>query len=176
MKKRFLAFIAALFVAGSASVFAVGLGVQTGCNLGSWNPGFAITFAPDQTWHFAGMFHIWSGNSEYYTTDSNGNVVKKSNGQFDFDLTADKWLYNSNIIGPLNWYIGIGGYVDFGFGNYTWFSGGVRVPIGLNAFFAGNVLEPYLEIAPSLGLGFHNGGLSFPDWGFPVNLGIRIWF
>ncbi len=97
-----------------------------------------------------------------------------SSHYFRVGATADWWALNDTIVGPLKWFVGGGLYGSFIGGDYFGGALGVRLPIGLNAFFAKDVIEPYVQIAPSFGMEIYDG-FRF-DWFIPINLGIRFWF
>jgi len=124
---------------------------------------------------------------------------------FGLGITGDYYLYDKKISGPLNWYLGLGGYFTFySFGksykytggsvdySYTWMYGGVRVPIGLSIQPI-PLLEIFIDVAPSIGIGIYSGynssykigsqsynhkedGSVGLGWGAPLELGIRLWF
>ena len=88
--KKLLSVLAVLFVLGTTNVFAFGIGVQGGANLGAGSGSAAVTFKLDSApWIFAadGAFY-----SEYVA----------------LGVTADMWLANKSIAGPLNYFYGWG--------------------------------------------------------------------
>lgn len=143
---------------GSTSLFSFGIGIQGGADIGESSVGgLAITFKLDtQPWVFAANAQI-------------------SSNLFGIGLSADNWLINDTIVGPLKWFIGWGLYGnvlittnDVGFG------AGARLPVGLNMNLVDGFIEPYLQIAPSIGFSaYKNFGFN---WFIPINLGIRFWF
>lgn len=157
MNKKILIVAAAMMVACVAGVFAFGIGIQGGYNLGV--PGnVAITFKLDSVpLIFAGNFYI-------------GDHL------FALGLTGDYWILNDNIVGPLNWFIGAGAGVTIAIPDEgdmgLWAS--ARVPIGLNMFLAKDFVEPYIQIVPALALHFSP---SFNvDFDLDANIGLRLWF
>jgi hypothetical protein len=127
---------------------------------------------------------------------------------FGFGVTGDKYIIDQTLteIGgsmPFGWYLGIGGYFDFATWTWRdayWYNGqrkdysytnagfGARLPIGINLQIPiSNIkLEPFLEAAPSLGLGLRFYDDSpywkdrekspiYLDWGIPAALGVRLW-
>jgi len=156
--KKLLSVLAVLFVLGTTNVFAFGIGVQGGANLGAGGGSAAVTFKLDSApWIFAadGAFY-----SEYVA----------------LGVTADMWLENKSIAGPLNYFYGWGvnGSVGLG-GDSAHINAGVRVLGGLNLFVLDNFLELYAQVAwqPNITI--------LPEFGFdfiyfPVSAGIRFWF
>ena len=104
-------------------------------------------------------------------------------------MTADWWLINNKIAGPLYWYLGVGPYLGMRWYNTNYwgsmygnppsfgFNVGVRVPIGLHVF-PEKWFECFLEFAPSAGVGFwaFDGTAVYPDWHLQGSLGVRFWF
>lgn len=88
-----------------------------------------------------------------------------------FALMADWWLYQTNLVGFINLYIGPGLYTAF---NGDYFTFGGRIPIGLNAYPL-DPLEIFLEIAPSLTI-FGSSGIEIPNFGLQAGFGFRFWF
>lgn len=92
-------------------------------------------------------------------------------GDASFALMADWWLSQGNLFSFINYYIGPGVYVAIAQDTAT---GGIRVPIGLNAFPM-KPLEIFIEFAPAVGL-FAPSGVSIPAWGLQAGFGFRFWF
>ena len=156
MKKAIM--IAALVVIGTASIFAFGIGVQGGYSLGPGMGGAAITFKLDKLpWVFA----------------ADGYLV---NNNLAFGLTADMWLANKTLAGPLNYYYGWGlaGNIGIG-GEHLTFGLYARALAGLNAYFLNNFLEVYLQLAWQPGIQISNSGVTALLVHFPVAAGIRFW-
>lgn len=105
------------------------------------------------------------------------------------DVTADWWIVNNQITGPLYWYFGLGPYLSmrwYDTGHYNGyyanppafgFTGGLRVPFGLHVFPT-KWFECFFEIAPCGGVGFfaYDGTAVYPDWHIQGSLGVRFWF
>jgi len=92
-------------------------------------------------------------------------------------VQGDVYLMGSNLLPFMGWYLGVGGYGSFYLGDDAVIGLGVRLPIGLTFQFI-NLLELFIDVAPSLGISFWtygDGGSSFPNWGYPIEIGIRIW-
>lgn len=157
MNKKILFAAAVMMVACVAGVFAFGIGIQGGYNLGV--PGnVAVTFKLDSVpLIFAGNFYI-------------------GDNLFAVGLTGDYWILNDNIVGPLNWFVGagLGATIAIPDDGDLGFWAAARVPVGLNMFLANDVIEPYIQIVPMLALHFMP---SFsPDFDLDANIGIRFWF
>ena len=157
--KKLLAVLAVLFVMGTTSVFALGIGAQGGARVGRDTVGNgALTFKlDDKPFVFAvdGSFR-----SNY----------------IGVGLTADMWLANPSISGPFGYYYGWGlaGSVGIG-GDYLGFDIGARLLGGLNCKLLDGFIELYLQAAwqPTLAI---LPGIGFDLFSFPVNGGIRFWF
>jgi hypothetical protein len=139
-----------------------------------------------------------------------GVNIGVGNHFFGFGVTGDKYIIDQTLSDmggymDFGWYLGLGGYFDFATwtwkgGDGYWYGGkrhdysytnvgfGVRVPIGINLQIPISAikLEPFLEVAPSLGLGLrfhddspywdgHDKTPIYLDWGIPAALGVRLW-
>jgi hypothetical protein len=86
-----------------------------------------------------------------------------------FTVTGDWWLKAGAISGsPLGYYVAVGGFVtmpDFTFG--------ARLPIGLQLWLLGDLLELFLEAVPYAGLDLDS---MYPMYGVGVGAGFRFWF
>jgi len=89
---------------------------------------------------------------------------------FQFGLTGDWWVANSNLFSFINYYLGPGFYLGYS-GNLLL---GGRFPIGLNIFPIKN-LELFVEIAPTLSIQFSDP-VDFPVFGAQSAFGLRFWF
>ena len=157
MNKKSLIVIAIMMLTCIGGVFAFGIGVQGGYNLGV--PGnVAITFKLDS------VPIIFAGN--FYIADD----------LFAVGLTGDYWMLNENISGPFNWFTGAGVGTTISIPNEgkMGFLLAARVPVGINAYFADNFVEPYIQLVPMLDLSFLPSiALRFD---LDLNLGVRFWF
>jgi hypothetical protein len=114
-------------------------------------------------------------------------------------ITGDGYIIDQNLGGYLNWFLGVGGYFSFYSYNekdsfwgyeksYSKIYGGVRAPIGIS-FQPVALLELFIDIAPSIGIGIDSGwevkstyynekvdGSIGLGWGAPLEIGIRLWF
>jgi hypothetical protein len=102
---------------------------------------------------------------------------------FGTGITADYYFIDKIFDTELNlgWYMGVGGTSGFEFwdNNLTRYTLGIRVPAGLSWQFMENTelfdrLELVLSMAPSVGLGFGDGGKRFSG-GWFAEVGLRIW-
>lgn len=89
---------------------------------------------------------------------------------FQFGLTGDYWVANSNLFSFVNYYLGPGFYV--GYSNSLLLGG--RLPIGLNVYPIKN-LELFVEVAPTLAIQFSDP-IDFPVFGIQGAFGLRFWF
>lgn len=156
MKKKIIAVLVLALVVSTVSVFAFGIGIQGGAGYNV--PGnVAITFKVDRS------PLVFAGNFQF---DSDYAIV---------GLTGDYWVSNANIAGPVNYFIGVGFGATVGFADDLILSGSLRLPVGINMFFAKGVIEPYVQVVPMFGLQvlpkFKTGGL-----GVDAAAGIRFWF
>jgi len=164
MKKKLLGLIAVLFIAGSTSVFAFGIGLQANADAGAvFSPGIALTFKLDS------VPLVFAANWNFQETVT---VI---------GLTGDYWIINSPItnIGSstLNWFFGVGFFANMTLYQDadSQFAGGIRLPLGLNMFIAKGVFEPFIQIAPSFGVHFVPA-LGGEGLFWPMSAGFRIWF
>jgi hypothetical protein len=186
--KKIVLVIALAAILATGTVFAdhpggLGIGLVGGFGWGGFNGEGAYGLSLK----FPGIPIFWAlnlgGGSDY----------------FRIGLTGDNYIIDQAIapdIG-LNWFFGVGGFFNFynrtdenTFGKWsrTNFNLGVRVPVGLS-WQPVNLLEIFLDIAPSLGLYVdgayksktalgekeHKGDVGF-FWGLPLEIGIRLWF
>lgn len=82
-------------------------------------------------------------------------------------LTADWWLYQTSLAGPLSLYIGPGAYLSVANSSLAL---GARIPIGLQLFPL-KPLELFVEVAPTIGI-----VPTFGAFGYQAALGFRFWF
>lgn len=86
-------------------------------------------------------------------------------------LTADWWLYTTNLVSFVNLYVGPGLYTALP----DPFELGGRVPVGLNAYPV-DIFEIFFEIAPTLMLVSDREGINIPDFALQGAFGFRFWF
>ena len=157
--KKITVILALLLVLTTSSVFALGIGAQAGYT--ATGVGGALTFKLDDApWLFA--------------LDANSFVP------LSIGLTADMWLANNTLAGPLNYYYGWGlaGSVALG-GEHLGLFVGARALVGLNIFVLDNFLEFYLQAAWQPGVFLvlaDKVGMAPALLNFPANFGFRFWF
>ena len=156
MKKKIIAVLVLALVASTVSIFALGIGVQGGGFTQNIPGNVAITFKVDQSpLVFATNFYI----------DSNTFLV---------GLTGDYWISNAYLAGPFNYFIGVGVGGTVGLSEPLLLNAAARLPIGVNAYFAKGVIEPYAQVVPMLNL---NVIPTFTtSFALDANVGIRFWF
>ncbi|QQO08258.1 hypothetical protein [Breznakiella homolactica] len=158
MKIKVLVLSAVIAVVSAAGAFAFGLGVQFNGNVSDsdFSPGLSLAISSSRHSHYALNWNF-SGST---------NMI---------GLTADYWILNPKIAGPLNFLLGGGLYANFLFSSDDFdFNAGIRVPIGVNLLLARNFFEVYGYVAPSCGVRFYPD-FGFDDFFFPVALGVRFW-
>jgi hypothetical protein len=100
-----------------------------------------------------------------------GVGARFSSGGFRIAVTADWWLYETNLVEMLDLYVGPGLFADVG---TSVFDIGVRVPIGIHMFII-DPLELFFELAPAIGVSLEPD-FYFPAWGIQGAVGFRFWF
>ncbi|MBN1686001.1 MAG: hypothetical protein JW852_05065 [Spirochaetales bacterium] len=90
---------------------------------------------------------------------------------FNIGITADWWLYETNLVEMLDLYVGPGLYAVLGSGVFDL---GLRVPVGIHMFVI-DPLELFLELAPAIGIGL-SPELRFPQFDIQGAIGFRFWF
>ncbi|AEJ61174.1 hypothetical protein Spith_0900 [Spirochaeta thermophila DSM 6578] len=96
--------------------------------------------------------------------------------QVSIGLTGDYWFTNEQLVGVLNYYLGLGFYVGYArMNDENDIQLGGRVPIGLNIFPL-SPLELFLELAPTFTQRIADP-FKFPDFNFGLqgSLGFRFW-
>jgi len=103
-----------------------------------------------------------------------------NNNHFGLGVSGDKYFLHNALVPSigLDWYIGGGVGVGLGLrddrNNPISLNAVVRIPIGLS-FQPIDLFEIYLQMVPQIGFQFLPG-FHFPIGGWPINLGIRLWF
>lgn len=163
MKKKLLAVVLGLFVMGTSSVFAMGIGGQAG-----WPMGVAFTYKMDDVDDIIAV-----------------NLTSNASG-VAFGLYDDYWFVNQNIPsllnGMLNYFVGAGAYCEFVLNeSYMDFGLFARVVGGVNAFFlADDFLEVYFQIGIMPGYGATLWWSTLTDsssfrFKIGADVGARIW-
>lgn len=91
-------------------------------------------------------------------------------GTFNLAMTADWWLYETNLISFIGLYVGPGLYLRLPDN----FEIGGRIPVGLNAFPL-EFLELFAELAVAHPF-WSEGGLVIPSFRLQGAFGFRFWF
>jgi hypothetical protein len=87
-----------------------------------------------------------------------------------FSITGDWWLKAGGISGsPLGYYVAVGGFVTLP--DVTF---GARVPIGLQLWLIGDLLELFIEAVPYAGLDVMPSTTGI--YGVGLGAGFRFWF
>lgn len=153
--------VLALLIGGSIPVFAHAVGLQLVAAPDASGAGYgpALTFKLNSTPFIFGVDFSVHGND------------------LSLGATADKWMIHELITDdlPVMWGLGWGVYGHLGMSKETSVSFGGRFPVFIDAFFRDGTLEPFLQIAPSVGIAVAPV-LDFPDWSIPVSIGLRYWF
>lgn len=162
MKKKLIAILVLALVVSTVSVFAFGIGVQGGGGVGGG--GLAVTFKLDQ------LPYVFAAD------------LTIAGDAFFIGGTADLWMMNANLAGPVNYFVGGGLGASVGFWDYDWdgdddlhLNVSPRVVAGLNMFFVDGFIEPYIQIAynPTLTI---LPKIGFDFIAFNAAGGIRFWF
>jgi hypothetical protein len=97
------------------------------------------------------------------------------NQDFGVDLKAGYWLAHGGFLRGLHWYFGLGGYFSLQVQPSSDFSLGLRIPLGLQIWPMGELLEIFLEVATAW-IPFSNNGVALGAFAVQPALGFRIWF
>lgn len=152
--KKLATVLTLLLLVGSVNLFAFGIGVQGGYGISGG--GGAVTFKLDNL-PYVFAANISSGGDTLYVSGS-----------------GDYWFKTGNLAGPVNYFIGAGLGLGVGLGNNLVLNAAFRVPIGINAYFLNDFIEPYFQLVPALGASIlPNIGLY---WDVGANIGLRFWF
>jgi hypothetical protein len=112
-----------------------------------------------------------------------GINLNMRNNYFSSTLTGDYYFLDSTLVNDVNFgcYVGIGFYAGFyhvgGDNNYNGLGAGARLPIGIYIIPV-KFFEVFLDVAPSLGLGFNFGDefeIKIPSGGLGLDIGFRFW-
>lgn len=153
MKKKIL-LVVLLAALAAAPAFSFGIGGAFGLNfMGGVGTGGLLSVKFDE---YPAVF---------------GVGARFGHGWFNIGITADWWLYETNLVEMLDLYVGPGLFADIGTGVFNF---GVRVPVGIHMFVI-DPLELFLEIAPAIGVGL-SPSFYFPAWGVQGAVGFRFWF
>lgn len=138
-------------------------------------------FAQNKGWAIGGAFALdWGFNN---TTVNGAALCLKFPGlpvMFGFSanfneplrvgVTADWWLFQTNLVGPLNLYIGPGLFFRIWTTDPAIVDFGLRIPIGFQIFIV-PVFEIFLEPAIAIGI-----VPDLPTFTLQGAIGFRFWF
>ncbi len=160
-----IALVLAALLAISAAAYAdhpnkLGIGIVGGSGYGNGTVGGDVGLALK----LQGMPIYWQFN------------LHMNENAFGLGATGDLYFNDQTLFKEgsfkLDWFLGLGGYANLGFGNEASAAIGARVPIGLSWHIT-REFELWCDIAPSLGLGVVP--FNFPDWNVGGELGFRVW-
>jgi hypothetical protein len=187
MKKYLILCVLAIILATGA-VFAdhpggMGIGVVGSYGWGS-DMGAALSVK------FPSVPVFWAVTADFGSTSDQSHI--------NIGVIGDYYLIDMLLIKEigLHWFLGLGGWAQLN--SHTWkylgreynstgFAFGARLPIGLS-WQPVPLFELFLDVAPRLGVAFSpevksdsgyvlkESGAEFPVYGYPLELGIRIWF
>ncbi len=158
MRKTVLVVLAILLIGSASSVYAaagLGIGVEFGIDVLGGLPGSAL-------------LTLKLNNVPFVL----GVGAQLRQDYFNMGLTLDWWLFQSHLIGIIDIYIGPGLYLVLP----NTFEIGGRIPVGLQIWPIGKVLELFLEIAPSMAFVSNRAGITIPNLGLQAGFGFRFWF
>ena len=157
MKKVLLcAVVAVLLSSGQAFGFGIGAEVSAPITSSGVGGALAITFKLDKVPYVFGLGGWGNANT------------------FHLGATADYWMAQGTLIKFLDWYAGPGVFLNITTGNDSGIEGGLRIPVGIDAYFLERRLELFLELAPAFGVSFTP--FQFPTIALQNALGFRFWF
>ncbi|MBP5443270.1 MAG: hypothetical protein IKI90_05720 [Treponema sp.] len=166
MNKKFLGMLGALLLLGTTSIFSnTAIGLQAGYTVSNHMDGGNVAL----TFKIAGLPMVFAADASIHP------------GFFSAGATADYWIANPSLVAILHWYTGPGIAASFIHAEYDEspdFNGaflGGRWVLGMNIFVT-DPLEVYLQAAGELGVTLSDGGVDFPEWRVPFNIGFRYWF
>jgi len=174
--KKILTVFALIAVITAGTAFAdhpdgFGVGIQVGGG-GTWDSGkFAIQKGLAFSLKLPSFPVYWAIDLEI---DSGFTYIGVSGDYYFIDAVLVKDI-------GLNWYLGFGAGASIGIADdYFGLSAVARLPVGLSwqlPLNAGplNAFEVYLQVVPSVGARI-TPGFKFPAGGWPINLGVRLWF
>jgi hypothetical protein len=123
-------------------------------------------------------FNEWGGRFVFHIPSvplyfGVGGVVESNGSAFDF--TLDYWFVHGHLSGMLDYYVGLGGYLSLGTGDMSSLALGPRLPLGMQIWPAGKVLEIFLEVAPAW-VPINSNGTNLLTFELQPAVGFRIWF
>jgi hypothetical protein len=160
MKKKLGIVLVVLLTAATGAFAAKGNGLALGAEISSSN------------------FSSWGGMLTFHLTDVPLHFAiggYASSGSFGLDLKIDYWLLHGNFASGFDWYIGLGGYLGMQIQPSSSFAAGVRLPLALQLWPIGQLLEIFVELAPAW-VPFANDAVALGNFEIQPALGFRIWF
>jgi len=179
MRRRLLIVLMGLLI--SATAFADhprdkwGIGPTSGIAVGIYDYGYYTNvglslkapIVPIFWGIYANLSHWGFGagiTGDYYILDRTIVETEATNENGTYDLKLD-------------WYLGVGGFVDFfmyNWGDYAFINAGVRIPGGVSWHII-KPLELSLGIAPGLGISNWGKRIRF-HFAVPLEISFRYWF
>jgi hypothetical protein len=167
MKKKLFLFCVAALLAVNAfaqhSGSRLGLGVFAG--VGSATTAGGAQFNGGLSLKLPGLPVFWGVNA---AVGSNATALS---------VTGDYYIFDQDLVKDgsfdLDWFLGIGGFGHFYFGDPFFMAVGGRVPIGLS-WHVGRNFEVFGDVTPGLGINFKDGIRFY--WVGGGELGLRVWF
>lgn len=161
-KAALLALLVGVVSVSNLSALGIGAAFTPNFGFNSGTPsapgGAALTFKLDQS---PAVFGVGASLGSGYSA---------------LGVTADWWMAKGKLIDFLSWYAGPGLFVGVaGNDNAFALNGGVRVPVGINAYLLNGTLELFLELAPAFGIRLGDP-IVFPTLGLQGAFGFRFWF
>jgi hypothetical protein len=160
MKKRLFLTLIVLFIAATAAFAVKGEGLAIGAEISSTN------------------FNSWGGMLNLHIPGIPLHFAiggYAGNGYSGFDLKVDYWLLHGNLASGFDWYVGLGGYFAAQLQPSSAYSLGARLPLALQFWPAGELIEIFFELAPAW-IPFSNNGTALGNFVVQPAIGFRIWF
>ena len=159
MKKTLLLALVVILTAATGAFAAKGGGFGIGAEVSSTN------------------FNSWGGMVTLHISDvplyfALGGYANSSD--FGIDLKGDYWLVHGEVVRGLDWFLGLGGYLSIQVQPNSTYAFGARLPIGVQIWPLGQLLEVFFEIAPAW-IPFTGGGVDLSNFALQPALGFRIW-
>ncbi|GHU20684.1 hypothetical protein FACS1894163_13730 [Spirochaetia bacterium] len=92
-------------------------------------------------------------------------------------VSGDYYIFDRDLVDSgsfnLDWFLGVGAFSHFFFGDGFGLGAGVRVPVGLSLHI-NETFELFLDVTPGIGLGINTGSILYFVGG--GELGLRVWF
>jgi len=105
-----------------------------------------------------------------------GAGVSIYDGYFGLGIQGDRYFLGTPLLPTLSWFLGLGAYANFSFGESAAVGLGVRLPIGLT-WQPIPLIEVFGNAVATFGVGFNTrgeGNFGFRG-GIGPEIGIRLW-